>query len=402
MNDLFPNDSSMPSQETAEEYARIAQLIDLGRQKGWVTIDDILALYPDAEQDVQNLDKAFAALLHAGIAFDDRIDPDEDSLQEPEEEPIHAHDGTDPLAGIEADDLIGLYLKEAASIPLLTGEEEIELAQRIERGRIARKKLMASQIGAKDSRKLTSEIEDEQLALEHLVTANSRLVVSVAKKYVGQGLPLSDLIQEGNIGLMRAAKKFDYRRGYKFSTYATWWIRQAVGRAVATQGRTIRLPVHMKDKINKILRTQHQLKQQLERDPTIEELASALDLPIAKVEEMLHTARHPLSLEMPINAEGDTILGDFVEDDQTPNPEDTATANMLREQLLAALEAVLPPREARILKMRYGLLDGEAHTLREVGCRAGVTRERVRQIEAQALKRLREPEIRQKLIGYLR
>ncbi len=402
MTDFVRDEERVIANEPEKTVSPMAQLVEIGHRQGYLTLDDILEYFPEAEENVDELDRVYAVLHKAGILLDH-----EDLDASWQEDPSHLHvdlgeDFVDPLAGIETDDLIGLYLREAASIPLLSADEETNLARRIERGREARRKLIRGSYESNEHTLLANIIQDEQRALEHLVTANSRLVVSVAKKYIGQGLPLSDLIQEGNIGLMRAAKKFDYRRGYKFSTYATWWIRQAVGRAVATQGRTIRLPVHMKDKINRILRTQHKLKQTLERDPSAEELAFALDMPVEKIEEMLHAARHPLSLETPVSEEGDTLLGDFVEDDHTLNPEDAATNNLLREQLLEALENVLPPREARILKMRYGLLDGEAHTLREVGHRAGVTRERVRQIEAQALKRLREPEIWQKLVGYLR
>jgi RNA polymerase primary sigma factor len=243
-------------------------------------------------------------------------------------------------------------------------------------------------------------IEDGWAAREHLITANSRLVISVAKKYMGRGVPFLDLIQEGNIGLIRATKKFDYRRGHKFSTYATWWIRQAVTRAIADQGRTIRVPVHMGDQINKLLRVQHQLTQKLGRAPQVEELAEALDVPPKKVENMIQVARRPLSLETPTDNEEDSVLGDFIEDDDAPPPDDTATYHLLREHLTEVMDN-LPPREVRILQLRYGILDGQAYTLEEVGRKMGVTRERVRQIEAQALSRLRHPTVRRKLRDYL-
>ena len=248
---------------------------------------------------------------------------------------------------------------------------------------------------------LEGTIADGLNAREHLVTANSRLVISVAKKYIGRGVPFLDLIQEGNIGLLRAAKKFDYHRGHKFSTYATWWIRQAVTRAIADQGRTIRVPVHMGDQINKLLRVSHVLTQQLGRDPTTEELAENLEVPPKKVEDMIQIARRPLSLEMPTDDLEDSLLGDFIEDEDSPAPADAVTHNMLQVHIEEALTG-LPPREVRILQLRYGLLDGESYTLEEVGRKMGVTRERVRQIEAQALGRLRNPDQKRILEGFLR
>ena len=245
-------------------------------------------------------------------------------------------------------------------------------------------------------------IEDGWGAREHLITANSRLVISVAKKVHGYEAFLSlTLIQEGNIGLIRATKKFEYRRGHKFSTYATWWIRQAVTRAIADQGRTIRVPVHMGDQINKLLRIQHQLTQRLGREPTVEELAETLEVPPKKVEHMIQVARRPLSLETPTDDEEDSMLGDFIEDDEAPPPDDMATYNLLKEHLGSVLDS-LPPREVRILQLRYGLLDGQAYTRWKKSVRKmGVTRERVRQIEAQALSRLRHPSIKRRLRDYL-
>jgi RNA polymerase primary sigma factor len=237
-------------------------------------------------------------------------------------------------------------------------------------------------------------------ARERLIISNSRLVISVAKKYIGRGVPFLDLIQEGNIGLMRAAKKFDYKRGYKFSTYATWWIRQAVTRAIADQGRTIRVPVHMGDQISKLRRVQNQLKQKYAREPTMQELAETMELPIKKVEDMLKVSRRPLSLEMPIDDEGESMLGDFIEDEDSPAPDETASHNLLKQHLDSVLDT-LPPREVRVLQLRYGLIDGKTCTLEEVGRRMGVTRERVRQIEAQALRRLRHPGVSVALREYL-
>lgn len=394
--------------EELNEYPAIARLIELGRQKSYVTIDDILHFFPDAEQDVEQLEEAFAALMSAGIPYvedetpldgpaDDDLEIEEKDIDEDEES---AKLVLDDLENIDTDDTIGLYLKEVSRVPLLTAEEEVELAQRIERGRIAREELAKG--NSTDDRRfqLRRLIEDGWDGREHLITANSRLVISVAKKYMGRGVPFLDLIQEGNIGLIRATKKFDYRRGHKFSTYATWWIRQAVTRAIADQGRTIRVPVHMGDQINKLLRIQHQLTQRLGREPSVEELAEALDVPPKKVENMIQVARRPLSLETPTDDEEDSVLGDFIEDDEAPPPDDTATYNLLRQHLEEVLNG-LPPREVRILQLRYGLLDGQAYTLEEVGRKMGVTRERVRQIEAQALSRLRHPVIRRKLRDYL-
>jgi len=391
-----------------DNYTAIARLLDLGRQKSYITLDDILHFFPEAEQDVGQLEEAFSALLSAGIPFVEDVpstEPTEDELEaveekskEEEEDPEFGID--DYLANIDTDDTIGLYLKEVSRVPLLTATEEVELAQRIERGRMAREELAKGNVNARRRTELRRLIEDGWAAREHLITANSRLVISVAKKYMGRGVPFLDLIQEGNIGLIRATKKFDYRRGHKFSTYATWWIRQAVTRAIADQGRTIRVPVHMGDQINKLLRVQHQLTQRLGRDPSVEELAEALEVPPKKVENMIQVARRPLSLETPTDDEEDSVLGDFIEDDEAPPPDDTATYNLLKEHLGEVLHG-LPPREVRILQLRYGLLDGQAYTLEEVGRKMGVTRERVRQIEAQALSRLRHPTIRRKLRDYL-
>jgi RNA polymerase primary sigma factor len=306
----------------------------------------------------------------------------------------------DCLANIDTFDTVGLYLKEVSQVPLLTRAEEVELAQRIENGRTAREELARGKVSPRSRIELRKLIEDGWSAREHLITANSRLVISVAKKYVGRGVPFLDLIQEGNIGLMRATKKFDYHRGFKFSTFATWWIRQAVTRAIADQGRTIRVPVHMSDLINKLFRVQYQLTQRLGREPTVEEMAEALEVSPQKVENIIKVARWPLSLETPTNDEEDSVLGDFIEDDEVAPPDETATYNLLRENLREVLNG-LPPREVRILQLRYGLFDGQAYTLEQVGRKMGVTRERVRQIEAQALSRLRHPSIRRNLHDYL-
>jgi RNA polymerase primary sigma factor len=392
--------------ELDEEYSPIARLIELGRQKKYVTIDDILHFFPEAEKDIEQLEEAFSALLNAGVAFVEDApasEPPENELVAVKEteagpEPELALD--DYLANIDTTDSIGLYLKEVSQVPLLIATEEVELAQRIEHGRTAREELARGKVVPHRRIELRKSIEDGWSAREHLILANSRLVISIAKKYMGRGVPFLDLIQEGNIGLMRATKKFDYHRGNKFSTYATWWIRQAVTRAIADQGRTIRVPVHMGDHINKLFRIQYLLTQHLCREPTIEEMAEALELPPQKVENIIRVARRPLSLELPTGDEEESVLGDFIEDDEITPPDEAATNNLLREHLQEVLNG-LPPREVRILQLRYGLLDGQAYTLEEVGRKMGVTRERVRQIEAQALNRLRHPSIRRKLHDYL-
>jgi len=390
-------------EEQAEIIAPIARLVELGRQKGYVTLDDILAHFPQAENDVDQLEEAFAMLLSAGIPFLD--EPEEPEIEEKGPEEDHEPQSVilsdeDYLANVDASDTIGLYIKEAVRVPLLTALEEMELSERIERGRFARDELAKGNVSQRRQKELRTLIEDGWAAREHLIIANARLVISVAKKYMGRGVPFLDLIQEGNIGLMRAAKKFDHRRGYKFSTYATWWIRQAITRAIADQGRTIRVPVHMGDQISKMLRVQHQLKQELSRDPSVDELAEILEVPIKKVEHMIQVARRPFSLQMPIGEEEDDMLGDFIEDPDAPAPDESAVQNLLREHLHEALDQ-LPPREARILQLRYGLIDGQIHTLNEVGQKMGVTRERVRQIEAQALRRLRTPRLQRSLRTYI-
>ncbi len=384
------------------------ELIELGHSQGFITFSNILSYFPDAKKDVTSLEKAFASLLEEDIPYLEEDDEDEleaifadegDNGKLEEDDDLD-EDLENRLLSIDTNDLIELYFKEAASIPLLSKDEEKDLSKRIERGRLARKEMARGNVPDDRRAELHQMIEDEWNALDHLITANSRLVISVAKKYMGRGVPFLDLIQEGNIGLMRAAKKFDYLRGYKFSTYATWWIRQAVTRAIADQGRTIRVPVHMGDKISKMFRMQNDLKQSLERDPSIEELADALDEAPEKVQYMMKVARRPLSLEMPTTKEGDAVLGDFVEDLETPLPDETATIHLLKEHLEEVMEA-LPSREVRILRLRYGVPDGKSHTLQEVGEKVGVSRERVRQIEAQALRRLRQPRIQRILRDYL-
>jgi len=386
----------------------VARLIQIGRKKSYVTTEDILEYFPTAEDEVEELEHVFAALISAGIPYveNNSRGDEQDEADDEEKPPSHKPrtqtepPTSDDLENIETSDTIGMYFKEVSRVPLLTANEEVELAQKIESGRMARAELARGNVSPRRREKLRRLVEQGWEAREHLITANSRLVISVAKRYMNRGVPFLDLIQEGNIGLMRATKKFEYRRGLKFSTYATWWIRQAISRAVADQGRTIRVPVHMGDQINKLMRTQHELVQHLDRKPTIEELAEALEVTPAKVEHMLRVAQRPLSLELPTDDEGDSMLGDFIEDEEIPPPDDSATYNLLRENLVTVLES-LPSREVRILQLRFGLLDGQSYTLEEVGRKMGVTRERVRQIQAQALSRLRHPSVKRRLRDYL-
>lgn len=400
------NDLITVVEDDDEEFSAIARLIELGRQKSYVTIEDILHFFPEAEQDVEQLEEAFAALMSAGITYiedsvtEEPSDEELDSRELDEEEPEEDH-VLDDLAHIDTDDTIGLYLKEVSRVPLLNAEEEVDLAQRIERGRMAREELARGNNSKNRCVELRLLIEDGWEAREHLITANSRLVISVAKKYMGRGVPFLDLIQEGNIGLIRATKKFDYRRGHKFSTYATWWIRQAVTRAIADQGRTIRVPVHMVDRIRQLYKLTHELEQKLGRAPTNDELAESIGVTTAKVEWMLRVSWLPLSLESPINEdEEDSELGQFVEDQITPTPSQSAYAKLLREKIEEVLET-LPPREARILRLRFGLENGHTYTLEEVGQKFGLTRERIRQIEGKALRRLRHPRRSRQLREYL-
>lgn len=389
---------------TVEELSGEEQLLNIGREKGYVTYDDILGYFPDAEKNLEQMEELFASLGDAGIQVIPTEDEAADQMaydDDDDEDEYADHTNENLLEAIEADDTVGLYLKEIGRVPLLTAPQEVDLAQRMERGKEARETTVTEKTATREQDRLEQLIDDGQAAREHLINANSRLVISVAKKYIGRGVPFLDLIQEGNIGLIRAAKKFDWRRGHKFSTYATWWIRQAVTRAIADQGRTIRVPVHMGDQINRLLRASHQLTQELGRDPTVAELAEALNVTVRKAEQMIQVARRPISLETPTDDEDESVLGDFIPDEDSPAPAELVTSQMLREQLSDILDT-LPPREVRILQLRYGLLDGETYTLEEVGKKLGVTRERVRQIEAQALSRLRHPAHTRKLRDFLR
>jgi RNA polymerase primary sigma factor len=307
----------------------------------------------------------------------------------------------EPLQAEPALDSVQHYLQEIGRVSLLSAAEEVELAERMERGKAATVRLASAEVLSAQLRTaLRADVFSGQDARRHLIQANLRLVVSIAKKYFGRGLALLDLIQEGNIGLMRAVEKFDYHKGNRFSTYATWWIRQAVTRSIAEQGRTIRLPVHMSESVGQVKRAAERLAQALERQPSAEEIATALGQPLDRVERVLEAARRPVSLETPVGEDGEHTLGDFLQDDELPTPADFASQQLLRQDLAAALQH-LSERERRIIDLRYGLADGQRRTLEEVGKVLGMTRERARQIEAEALRRLRAPEVGQHLRDYL-
>lgn len=328
--------------------------------------------------------------------LDDNFDYEEDDVDYDLDED---DDDDYDLSEIASSDTVGLYLKEMARVPLLDEVEEVALAKRIEAGRKAK-----NQLAKNPSHECAAEwrfyVEDGQLAREHLIKANTRLVVSIAKKYMTRGVPFLDLIQEGNLGLMKAVEKFDYRRGFRFSTYATWWIRQTITRAIADQGRTIRVPVHMTDRIRRLFRVARDLEQELGRKPTVEELAAQMELEPRKVQWMLKVSWQPLSLERPVGDDEDSELGNFIENDSEPTPAEATYDAMLKEKLEELL-TTLTPREARILRLRFGLQNGRSYTLEEVGKKFGLTRERIRQIEGRALRRLRHPRRSRKLRDYL-
>ncbi len=377
-------------------------LLAKATEQGFVTYEDIQIAFPHAEENLDDLEDILATLMESGIEIcvSDEVDDDEEDEEGLADISEEITDQEAYYDTVTIDDTIGLYLKEIGRVPLLVAEQEVMLAKRMEAGLMAQEALDQDGLDPEKRAELQRVVDDGIAAREHLIRANSRLVISVAKKYIGRGVPFLDLIQEGNIGLIRAANKFDYTRGHKFSTYATWWIRQAVTRAIADQSRTIRVPVHMGDQINKLLRTSHRLTQKLGREPNPEELALEMEIPTRKAEEMLKVARRPLSLEMPTDDSGDSELGDFIEDDESVAPSDEVTTAMLKDLFRDILQD-LPPREVRILQMRYGLVDGETYTLEEVGKKLGVTRERIRQIEAQALSRLRHPSHSRRLRDFL-
>ena len=362
--------------QTEEEIAnnKVYNILKSAKESGKITYGELASQLGDVTPD--QIDKVFDVFEELGVDVlkDDTDDePDIEDLEEVEE--IKLDDmNTTSLEGINVDDPVRMYLREIGRIPLLTFDEELDLAKRI--------------------------LEDDEEAKQKLAESNLRLVVSIAKKYVGRGMLFLDLIQEGNMGLIKAVEKFDYTKGFKFSTYATWWIRQAITRAIADQARTIRIPVHMVETINKLIRTSRHLLQQLGREPTPEEIAAEMEIPVEKVMEIQKIAQDPVSLETPIGEEDDSHLGDFIPDDESPAPQDSAAYTLLKEQLEEVMET-LTPREAKVLKLRFGLEDGKARTLEEVGREFKVTRERIRQIEAKALRKLRHPSRSKRLKDYM-
>ncbi len=393
-----------PQGLASDDNGLLEDLLQRATSQGYLTTDDLLAAFPEAENNMAQLEEIFIQLINQGIELYADVEEAEEEkrLKEESDSDDSGPPEVDPfdLSGIAADDTISLYLKEMARVPLLTPAEEIMLAKTLERGRKAQRKYEKNNNNEELTHRLLRYVRDGDRARDHLIKANTRLVVSIAKKYMGQGVPFSDLIQEGNLGLMKAVEKFDYQRGYKFSTYATWWIRQAITRALADQGRTIRVPVHMSDRIRKLHQVSRQLEQVWGRKPTPEELADHMDLEPAKVRWMLRVSRHPVSLERPVGEEEDSELGNFIEDEEAPTPPDAAYHRLLQEKLEDVL-STLTPREARILRLRFGLQNGRSYTLEEVGKKFGLTRERIRQIEGQALRKLRHPRRSRQLRDYL-
>lgn len=362
---------------TPDKKTVVRELMELGKQKGQLTNQDILDAIGEIDFDPEQLEKLYDSLAQLGIEIvedsgDIKIDDIDLGFDEGKDGDSHAQIAE--TGSVSVDDPVKVYLKEIGRVPLLSSDEEINLAIRIADGDVAAK--------------------------QRLSEANLRLVVSIAKRYLGRGMQFLDLIQEGNLGLIKAVEKFDYTKGFKFSTYATWWIRQAITRAIADQARTIRIPVHMVETINKVKKVQSQLLHQNGHEPTPDEIADELDLPVDKVREIMRVAQEPVSLETPIGEEEDSHLGDFIPDDGAPAPADAASHTMLREQLSDVL-STLTPREEKVLRLRFGLEDGRSRTLEEVGKEFNVTRERIRQIEAKALRKLRHPSRSRKLKDYL-
>jgi RNA polymerase primary sigma factor len=365
-------------------------LLEKAELQGYLTTEDITETCPTwGDEDEEQLAEIIQYLRHQGVDIaDEGLDFNFESIDGPSGD----GDSGNVLENISSDDSVGLYLKEMSRVPLLQVEEELSLAKRIERGKKAKKELV--KLNGSGQSQLRSDLEervqDGLLARDHLIRANTRLVVSIAKKYIGRGVPFLDLIQEGNLGLMKSVEKYDYHRGFRFSTYATWWIRQTITRSIADQGRTIRVPVHMTDRIRQMYKTAHELEQRLGRPATNEELAEEMNLDPRRVHWMLQVSWTPISLESPVGDEEDSEFGMFVEDEDTPAPSQTTHENMLRERVDQVL-STLSPREARIIRLRFGLDNDRPYTLEEVGQKFGLTRERIRQIEGKALRRLRHP-----------
>jgi RNA polymerase primary sigma factor len=383
--------TALPREAQVDE---VKDLITRGKEQGFLTSDEIAAGLASAELPPESMDAVLQAFTNEGIEVVDSVDADEEA-------PVSRREAEELALKAPTNDPVRMYLKEIGKVPLLTAEEEVDLAKRIEAGLFSSEKLATSK---KLNDKMRHDLEwierDGQLAKKKLVEANLRLVVSIAKRYVGRGMLFLDLIQEGNLGLIRAVEKFDYTKGYKFSTYATWWIRQAITRAIADQARTIRIPVHMVETINKLIRIQRQLLQDLGREPMPEEIAKEMDLTPDKVREILKVSQEPVSLETPIGEEEDSHLGDFIEDSDAVVPVDAASFILLQEQLDSVLHT-LSDREKKVIQLRFGLTDGHPRTLEEVGREFGVTRERIRQIESKTLSKLRHPSRSQKLRDYL-
>jgi len=386
---------STPAAPPAEaQVAEVRELLDQGRLAGFVSSEDVTAALIAAELPPESMDVVLRMLSDSGVQIVDGAE------EEDEEEAAAKADGEAAKAAATSDP-VRMYLKEIGRVPLLSAAEEVDLAKRVEAGLFASEKLTTVRdlpVGLE--RELEQVERDGQFAKKRLIEANLRLVVSIAKRYVGRGMLFLDLIQEGNLGLIRAVEKFDYTKGYKFSTYATWWIRQAITRAIADQARTIRIPVHMVETINKLLRVQRQMLQDLGREPTPEELGAELELPPERVLEIQKLAQEPVSLETPIGEEEDSNLGDFIEDSDAIVPIDAASFILLQEQLDAILHT-LSDREKKVIQLRFGLTDGHSRTLEEVGREFGVTRERIRQIESKTLSKLRHPSRSQRLRDYL-
>jgi RNA polymerase primary sigma factor len=391
----------MERYEIEEQFHDIGWLLDAAEEEGYLTLDQIVEAFPEAEEDLSDLEDFFTYLHEQDIEV---VESESEVIEADIEEQV-VNDETDDteasdLSAISVDNAVSLYFKEMGREPLLTRDEEVSLAKRMERGREAKKKLDQNGHSPEEQQELEHLIADGKEARSHLIRANTRLVVSIAKRYRGRGLSFLDLIQAGNIGLIKAADKFDYERGTKFGTYATWWIRQSVARTLKQQGRNIRIPVHTNDRIRKLYQVAARLEQDLGHRPTPEEIAEEVDLEPERVRWLLGVSQRPLSLEKPIDEDGESEFGDFLEDEDTPSPAQRTEMHLLHEDLQDAL-STLTPREVRVLRMRFGLGGADTYTLREVGEKLGVTRERIRQIEGKALKKLRHPRYRRKLRPYL-